>query len=98
MTAFLSQMPTSAWIAGGVVLLPVAVILLALAIKILWGFWPVPLALGVSGWSIWRLGMEWFWLAAVGIIAGLLATWLWQRTRIFLAGDRMLERGMFLGD
>lgn len=94
----ISQIPTVVWVALGVVGLPVIVVFGALFIKLAWGLWPLPVCIGISGYCVYKMGMDWFWLAAVGIAAGLLAAWLWQRTRLFLAGDRMLEKGMMLGD
>lgn len=98
MLAMFQTIPTAVYIAVGVVMLPVVVIFGSLLIKILWGFWALPLAIAISGYAIWQMGMDWFWLVAIGIIVGILMTWMWQRTRLFLAGDRVLERVMFLGD
>lgn len=95
---FAAKLPTAAWVAIGVVLLPVTVVFSAVSTKILWGLWPVPLCIGIAGWGIWRLGMEWFWIVAIGIMAGIILAWLWQRTRLYLAGDRFLDRIMMLGD
>ena len=92
------SVPTSVWAAGGVVALPFVIVFGALAMKLMWGLWPVPLALVVSAYAIWRLGMDWFWLIAIGIAGGVVVTWLWQRTTLFLRVDSALERGMFLGD
>jgi len=96
--AALHSVPTSVWAAIAVVMLPIVVIFGSLLVKLLWGLWALPIGIAVSGYAVWRLGIEWFWLVAVGIIVGLLGTWLWQRSRLFLAGDRLLERIMFLGD
>lgn len=92
------SIPTSVWAACGVVAIPFIVIFGALAIKLLWGLWPIPAAIAASAVGVWKLGIEWFWLVALGIAAGIVVTWLWQRTPLFLRGDRMLERRMFLGD
>lgn len=94
----LASVPTSVWVVMCVVILPFAVVFGAVALKMLWGFWPVPLSIAISGYGIYRLGIDWFWLIALGIAAGIIFTWLWQRTPLFLKGDRVLERGMFLGD
>lgn len=94
----LHDIPTAVYVAASVVLLPFVVIFGSILLKILWGFWPLPVFIAISGATIWRLGIDWFWLVAIGIVVGILATWLWQRTRIFLSGDRFLERIMFLGD
>lgn len=94
----IGQVPTVVWVALGVVALPFAVVFGALFVKLAWGLWPIPLSLGISGYAIYRMGMEWFWLAAIGIAGGIVFTWLWQRTRVFLAGDRRLEKTLLLGD
>lgn len=96
--SFLPEIPNAVWWTLGIVLLPLFVIFGALLIKILWGFWPVPAAIAAGGWGVWTMGIDWFWLIAVAIIAGLLGTWGWQRTALFLRFDRMLEKGMMLGD
>lgn len=94
----LGSIPTVVWVAFGVVLLPVIVIFGALAIKVLWGLWPLPLSIAISGYGIYRLGIEWFFLIAVGIAAGIVITMFWQRTKLFLRIDRLLEKGMLLGE
>lgn len=94
----MSEIPLAAWVGAAVLLLPIVIVLAALGIKIFWSFWPGLISLVVSGYLIWILGIDWFWLIALGIIAGVLFTWLWQRTTIFLDIDRRIERGMFLGD
>lgn len=92
------SVPTAAWAAIAVVLIPVVVVFGSLLIKLLWGLWPIPIAIALSGYGVWRLGIDWFWLVALGIAGGIVMTWLWQRSRLFLAGDRLLERIMLLGD
>ena len=94
----LGSIPMVVWIAVGVLLVPLAVVFGGLLVKIGWGMWPVPLALALSGYAVYRLGIEWFWLMAIGVGAAIVGTWLWQRSRVFLAGDRFLEKAMFLGD
>ncbi len=94
----MSEIPLSVWLGLAVLLLPIFVVLAALGIKILWSFWPGLISLVASLYLVWVMGFDWFWLIALGIIAGVLFTWLWQRTTIFLNVDRRLERGMFLGD
>lgn len=94
----LHQLPWQLWVAAGVILLPLAVVFGSIAVKLTWGLWPIALFAAIAGWGIWRLGLEWFWLAAAAIMLGLVAAWLWQRTRLFLAGDRWLEKVMMLGD
>lgn len=94
----LGSIPLAVYAVAGVVLLPVAVVIGSLAIKLLWGLWPMVLGIAIPAVGVWRMGIEWFWLVALGIAAGIVITWLWQRTAIFLAGDRRLERLMFLGD
>lgn len=94
----LGSVPMTVWIVMAVVALPFAVVFGALGVKLLWGFWPLPLCVATVGYGIYRLGIDWFWLIALGIAGGIVFTWLWQRTRLFLKGDRLLEKGMFLGD
>lgn len=92
------SLPTSVWAVIILFALPPAIIFGALAVKLTWGFWPLPIGVAASAYAIYLLGAEWFFLIAVGIGFGVVGTWLWQRSRLFLWGDRKLERGMFLGD
>lgn len=94
----MAGIPLAIWLGIAIILLPIAIVFMALGIKIFWGFWPGIISLVASAYLVWTIGFEWFWLIALGIIAGVLFTWLWQRTTIFLNIDRRLERGMFLGD
>lgn len=98
LSAMLHAVPLPVYAVIGVVLLPIVVIFGSLLIKILWGLWPIAFSVALSAWGVWRLGLDWFWLVALGIAAGIVLAWLWQRTTLFLAGDRRLEKLMFLGD
>ena len=91
-------MPNSVWIAAAVILIPILIVFGSLAIKIIWGLWPIPTCLAASIYAVVQMGIDWFFLLAVGIAGGIIGSWLWQRTQIFLKGDRLLEKGMFLGD
>ena len=91
-------LPPAVWAVIILFALPPAIIFGALLIKIGWGFWPLPISIAVSSYAIYLMGAGWFFLIAVGKGAGVLSTWIWQRSRLFLWGDRKLERGMFLGD
>ena len=73
----IGQIPTVVWVALGVVLLPLLIVFGALFIKIMWGMWPVPISIGTSGYAIYRMGMDWFWLITIGIAGGIILTWLW---------------------
>jgi hypothetical protein len=94
----LGEVPTTVWVVMAVVALPFLIVFGALGVKLLWGFWPMPTTIAAGGYGIYRLGIDWFWLIALGIAGGIVLTWLWQRTPLFLRGDRVLEKGLFLGD
>lgn len=80
------------------VITPLLIVLLFIGAKFLWGLWPFAFSLGLSGYSVYRLGIDWFWLVAAGIAFGIVLTWLWQRTVIFLKFDRRLEKVMMISD
>lgn len=65
--------------------------------KLFWSFFPAPVAFGLSGYAIWRLGLEWIWLIGLGIGVGIVGCWLWQRTRIYLVVDRWIEKLFMFG-
>lgn len=94
----LGSIPKVVWFALGLFLLPFAILFGAIGVKLLWSLWPIPLSVGAAGYAIYRLGIDFFWLIALGIAGGIVLTWLWQRTSLFLKGDRRLEKMMFLGD
>jgi hypothetical protein len=80
------------------VLSPIAIILIFIAAKFLWGLWPLVASMAITGYGIYRLGFEWFWLIAAGIAIGIVLTWLWQRNTLFLKLDRKLEKIMMISD
>lgn len=63
--------------------------------KIMWGFAPIITGLGGAGYLLWLHGLSWILALPVGIMMGILFTWLWQRSRIFLSVDRWVETHVF---
>lgn len=66
-------------------------------LKILWGFYPMVIGLGSAGWAVWTKGTDGALIAIVGVTAGILITWLWQRTRAYLYLDDKIEKIVFFG-
>lgn len=86
------------WVAIGVVATPIVFIVAVLASKILWAFYPLVICVGTSAYAVYRCGLVYFFFVAIGISMGILATWLWQRTNVYLAGERVIEKITFTGD
>jgi len=63
----------------------------ALAFRILWGFYPAAVGSAVSVYAVRLLGIDYLMLIAIGIGLGILATKIWQRCSLFIAGERVLE-------
>lgn len=64
--------------------------------KIIWSLWPLPTCLAVAGMILWKYGMEAFVVVPVSLILGILVTWMWQRTRLFLKVDDLIGRATML--
>ena len=75
-----------------VVLSPVLWFLGGFLMKLFWGMWPLFLCLVTGGYILWSRGMDAFVAVPLGIIGGIVITWLWQRSTMFLRVDDKLGR------
>ena len=88
----------SIWVAVGVVVIILAPVLWlagGFLLKILWQFWTMIASIAIGGYILWNAGMDGFIALPASILVGILTTWLWQRTRIFLRVDDRLGRAVF---
>jgi len=79
-----------------VVLSPILWFIGGFLFKVLWSLWPLPVLLGIAGVILWKNGMEAFIVIPLSLILGILATWMWQRTRLFLRVDDLIGRATML--
>lgn len=88
----------SIWVAIGIIgiiLAPVLWIAGGFVLKVLWQFWAMLASLAIGAIMLWNYGMDAFIALPASILLGILFTWLWQRTRIFLRVDDRLGRAVF---
>lgn len=88
----------SLWVALGVVGLIFAPILWfagGFLLKLIWQFWTMLASIVTGGYILWSNGMDGFIALPASILVGILTTWLWQRTRVFLRVDDRLGRAVF---
>ena len=83
-------------IVTAVILLPVIWFLGSLIFKILWGMWPLVICFALAVYGLMTLGIEYMVLMPVSLIGGIIGNAIWQRTNLFLAVDRRIEKMTFL--
>lgn len=69
-----------AWFFGGLLL------------KLLWGWWAIPLFPAMGGYMVYQNGLESFIYLPLGIVAGIMITWFWQLTAVFAKGDEIIGK------
>ena len=86
------------WVAVGVIVVILAPLIWfagGLVLKLIWQFWTMITSLAIGVYILWVNGMDGFIALPASILFGILATWLWQRTRLFLRVDDRLGRIVF---
>lgn len=90
--------PGEVWGVIALFVVPLAIVFSAILLKLLWGFWPVPVTMIPAVSAIYQYGIELFWLVALALIVGVLFTKSWQGTGLFMKVDLLLEKIMFIRD
>ena len=80
---------------AGIILAPLIWFVGGFLLKLLWQFWPMIGSLAAGIIILWNAGMDAFFALPASIIAGIVFTWLWQRSRLFLRVDDRLGRTVF---
>ena len=80
-----------------VIALPLLWFLGGIIFKILWGFAPIIAGILTMGWMLWSRGEDGILIAIFAPMAGIIAAWFWQRTRLYLAVDAWIEKTLFFG-
>lgn len=78
-----------------IILLPAIYFFGGLLLKILWGWWPVPTSISSGIYIVYENGMDYFVFIPVGMLGAIVITWLWQRSKYFLKGDKLIGKLTF---
>ena len=90
-------MDQSAIIIGCIVALPLLWFIGGIAFKMVWGFAPIITGISVTGWMLWSRGEDGILIAILAPMTGLILSWYWQRTRLYLAVDAWIDKTLFFG-